>query len=304
MENTSGYVYVMINPSMKGLVKIGKTTRSPEERAKELSSATGVAAPFIPVYHKYFDDCGWAESQIHKILTAKGYRVNYNREFFEVPTDVAINTIMALNDSTNQIIDEDNNNATFYHMGENYMDGSGGYMKDYDKALHYFKKSIDTKEPFSGDAWHMMSMIFEEQGKLQNAIECQLKAIESCAQEFGDDAKPLLLFDYKYLASLYARSKRIEDEYNCEKAWELFFECIEAAEAVNGEKLIISGCVDFLSLVLFSNKPYSKMQDALCVIKKYKSGIRQYLLEICSWAIDYPRLYQEEKRILRFLESL
>ena len=32
----NGYVYVLMNPSLQNMVKIGKTTREPEERAKEL----------------------------------------------------------------------------------------------------------------------------------------------------------------------------------------------------------------------------------------------------------------------------
>ena len=36
-----GFVYILINPSLGGLLKIGKTDHTPEERAKELSMATG-----------------------------------------------------------------------------------------------------------------------------------------------------------------------------------------------------------------------------------------------------------------------
>ncbi len=43
----NGYVYVLMNSSMRGLVKIGKTEREPEERAKELSASTGVPTPFM-----------------------------------------------------------------------------------------------------------------------------------------------------------------------------------------------------------------------------------------------------------------
>src|SRR6185369_11781349 len=37
-----GFVYALINPSMTGLVKVGRTERDPTGRAHELSSATGV----------------------------------------------------------------------------------------------------------------------------------------------------------------------------------------------------------------------------------------------------------------------
>jgi hypothetical protein len=42
-----GYIYVLINQSMEGFIKVGKTARDPKERAKELSQATGVPTPFM-----------------------------------------------------------------------------------------------------------------------------------------------------------------------------------------------------------------------------------------------------------------
>lgn len=94
VDNDSfGYVYVMINPSLPDVVKIGKTTREPSERAKELSSATGVPTPFILVYSKPFADCHFAEKVIHGYFEKKGARVNGNREFFRVSTMEAIDLI-------------------------------------------------------------------------------------------------------------------------------------------------------------------------------------------------------------------
>ena len=95
VENDSsfGYIYVMVNPSLPNLVKIGKTTREPNERAKELSLATGVPTPFILVYYKPFKDCHLAETVIHHFFEEKGTRVNGNREFFQVSTTEAIDII-------------------------------------------------------------------------------------------------------------------------------------------------------------------------------------------------------------------
>lgn len=93
VNSSFGYVYVMINPSIPNLVKIGKTSREPNERAKELSSATGVPTPFILVYYKPFKDCHWAESIIHHFFEKKGARVNGNREFFQVSINEAIDFI-------------------------------------------------------------------------------------------------------------------------------------------------------------------------------------------------------------------
>lgn len=46
----TGYIYILYNQTANGFVKIGKTQRNPEDRSKELSSATGVPTPFTVVY--------------------------------------------------------------------------------------------------------------------------------------------------------------------------------------------------------------------------------------------------------------
>ena len=91
----NGYVYVMVNPSIPDMVKIGMTTKDPNERAKELSSATGVPTPFMLVYYKPFKNCYLTEQRIHQYLESKGYRVKNNREFFNMPTNLAINVVQA-----------------------------------------------------------------------------------------------------------------------------------------------------------------------------------------------------------------
>src|SRR5699024_7327239 len=92
----NGYVYVLINTSFEGMVKVGKTTKDPEERAKELSNATGVPTPFILVYKQYFTDCSIAEKTIHTLLEEQGYRISNNREFFNVPVEYVIRLIQEL----------------------------------------------------------------------------------------------------------------------------------------------------------------------------------------------------------------
>jgi hypothetical protein len=90
----AGYIYVLINPSMEGLVKIGKTTRDPEFRAKELSQATGVASPFYVAFNVYVPDCHSAEEFVHAILENKGFRNTANREFFQMPLNQAIEVLL------------------------------------------------------------------------------------------------------------------------------------------------------------------------------------------------------------------
>lgn len=89
-----GYLYILSNPTMKGLLKVGFTKGAPEERARKLSVATGVAAPFTVEYFQISDDVEEVESLVHEEMME--YRVNENREFFEVSIEKAVSIIEKL----------------------------------------------------------------------------------------------------------------------------------------------------------------------------------------------------------------
>jgi hypothetical protein len=75
-----GWVYVLTNSAMPGLVKIGLTTRNPTIRASELTAATGVPAPFVIAWCRAVSDCAYVESAVHRMLDDR--RVSGKREFF------------------------------------------------------------------------------------------------------------------------------------------------------------------------------------------------------------------------------
>lgn len=64
---SKGYVYVMTNEAMPGLVKVGFTDRDPEIRAKELES-TGVPYPFDVEYQILVDNPYQIEQRAHHDL--------------------------------------------------------------------------------------------------------------------------------------------------------------------------------------------------------------------------------------------
>ena len=88
---TIGYVYILTNKSFDRLIKIGQTSRSPEERASELSAPTGVPTPYKVAYQEFVTDCKLVEGRLHNRLS--GYRVNSNREFFQLPLKNAIQVL-------------------------------------------------------------------------------------------------------------------------------------------------------------------------------------------------------------------
>jgi hypothetical protein len=76
----SGTLYVLTNPFMSGLVKIGCTTGPVEERIKALSSATGVPVAFQCHFAAKVENMAAKEKILHQIFSDR--RVNPNREFF------------------------------------------------------------------------------------------------------------------------------------------------------------------------------------------------------------------------------
>ncbi len=82
-----GFVYVLVNPSMPELVKIGLTICTSRERANELHT-TGVPTQFQVVHDELVIDCELIESRMHARFADS--RVAKNREFFRMPVEDAV----------------------------------------------------------------------------------------------------------------------------------------------------------------------------------------------------------------------
>jgi len=82
-----GIVYVLTNPAMPGLVKIGQTGNEIANRLRELNT-TGVPFPFDCLYACEVSDCEQVEDALHEAFYP--YRVNPKREFFKIDPGQAI----------------------------------------------------------------------------------------------------------------------------------------------------------------------------------------------------------------------
>ena len=94
-----GIVYVLTNPAMPGMVKIGKTGREVEARLNDLYT-TGVPLPFECAYAAKVADMDKVEKAFHNAFGP--YRVNPRREFFSIEPEQAIGLLdlMKLEDMT------------------------------------------------------------------------------------------------------------------------------------------------------------------------------------------------------------
>lgn len=101
-----GIIYILTNPSIPNLVKIGMTTRdNVATRMSELYT-TGVPVPFNCSYAGKVADVKNVEKVFHKAFAP--YRINPNREFFEIEDAQAIVLLelICLENVTPQIISE------------------------------------------------------------------------------------------------------------------------------------------------------------------------------------------------------
>ncbi|WP_244832487.1 GIY-YIG nuclease family protein [Caballeronia sp. TF1N1] len=88
-----GWIYVLTNPHMPGLVKIGLTTRTPTARMGELAAATGVPEPFKLEWCRAVTDCAAVEAIVHRMMSDR--RVSNRREFFRADVATARQVIEA-----------------------------------------------------------------------------------------------------------------------------------------------------------------------------------------------------------------
>ena len=101
MESQSGgIVYVLTNPAMPGIVKVGKTAR--ENVATQLNElySTGVPVPFECEYAARVEDETDVEKAFH--IAFSPYRINPRRGFFQIEPEqaIALLKVMAVEDVT------------------------------------------------------------------------------------------------------------------------------------------------------------------------------------------------------------
>lgn len=87
-------VYVLTNPAMPDIVKIGKTTQSDIAIRMSQLYSTGVPLPFECVYAVEVEDCSKVEIALH--IAFGPYRINPKREFFRIDPEQAIAVLKLL----------------------------------------------------------------------------------------------------------------------------------------------------------------------------------------------------------------
>ena len=93
-DSREGFIYILSTREQPHLLKIGVTTRSVEQRVKEINSATGIVIPFGVRAVWPVRNPEQTEKEIHEMLSP--YRVRADREFFQIPYQQACKKILDL----------------------------------------------------------------------------------------------------------------------------------------------------------------------------------------------------------------
>lgn len=103
MTDVRGWVYVMSNEAMPGLVKVGFSTKDPNIRAGELGG-TGVPYPHVVEYDALVNAPREVEQRIHQALEACRVDVSTDtpvgKEWFRCSIHVAVVTLRRLTEGT------------------------------------------------------------------------------------------------------------------------------------------------------------------------------------------------------------
>ncbi|MBN2126248.1 MAG: tetratricopeptide repeat protein [Deltaproteobacteria bacterium] len=82
METESGFIFILSNPSLKGLLKIGYTPKPIEEMLSELNAATDLPTPFFLERSFQLSDAEGITRKLHAALEA--HRISRDKDFFHM----------------------------------------------------------------------------------------------------------------------------------------------------------------------------------------------------------------------------
>ena len=214
-----GWIYVLVNPAMPGLAKVGRTTRLPNQRVAELSAATGIASPFILVFEQSFSDCVSAERDIHAILDRCHMRYARNREFFRGPTAEIIKLVLQYAAETGDgiALSPPLSGLDLLAQGDGHLFGDGEKLQDIREALRCYQLA----------AAQGSLVAFERLGAILAEANGQIRGGRTRAMGYlRDGLKRGNYYCYCEIAALAVDEANVP---NFIKAWDLFFTQRESA---------------------------------------------------------------------------
>lgn len=220
-----GWVYVIRNKAIIGLVKIGFTTKDPILRAKEFNG-TGVPFDFEVVFDALVDSPRDVEQSVHKSLAV--YREG--KEWFRCEVEVAVNQIR--------------NNAQHIYQ-EKFHNADQGRVSFVGHKSSQANNTIETNQATAQDELIEISSV-----KAKVMLRLVKKYVDETAESgIGNVEKRLLKFvslqlaelekktvtNFEELGSIYDDMEKVRyslDPFDQEYAWTLISTAIEMCDEI------------------------------------------------------------------------
>lgn len=195
-------VYVLTNPAMPGLVKIGKTTQlEVEDRMKQLYG-TGVPVPFDCAFACKVKDATEVERALHFAFGI--LRINPNREFFKIEPErvISILKLLKVDEITNQFEKqiESETDAMDKQSAENLKEARRPRMNFIELGI-----PIGSELHFKGGDAKVI--VVSDRKVKYNEMECSLTAVTrkvlGLADNYPLQPSPYWLFNGKTVKEIY-----------------------------------------------------------------------------------------------------
>ncbi len=224
-----GWVYVLVNSSIPGVSKVGRTSRPPLQRAAELSAATGVATPFVLAFEQEFADCVLAERLIHAELDRRGWRLTANREFFRGSPGEIVRVVLdvAAASGDGPAPPHVAGAEALLAEADRHLFGQGDTLQDLTEAMRCYRLA----------AARGSLVALERLGAIHAQLDPRGRIGRRRAMRFLKDGARLgNYYCYVEMAELFAQERHLE---NFRKAWDKFFaarETMRCAEVEEGHE--------------------------------------------------------------------
>jgi hypothetical protein len=205
-------VYVLTNPAMPGLVKIGKTTQQEIDiRIKQLYG-TGVPVPFDCAFACHVRDAAEVERALHFAFGAT--RINPNREFFKIEPErvVAVLRLLQVDEITTQVERsiESDTPAADKQSAEDLKQSRRPKMNFRELGIPMGSVLVSTEDPA------ITATVVEERKVQYSGVVCSLTAATRQVLGLSDDyplqPSPYWMFGGKTVKAIYEEFHRSVDE--------------------------------------------------------------------------------------------
>lgn len=203
-------VYVLTNPAMPGIVKIGRTSQDDAKTRIDQLYTTGVPVPFTIEFICKVPNSEEVEKALH--IAFAPHRINPKREFFSIASSqaIAILKLLHVHDATSEV----ENQATTVNIEQSEVD-AGTQLKKRRPNLNFTQMLIPPQSILTCKVNAVTVVVLDARKVSLNGEEMSLTAAtkKALGNDYNVAPNPYWSFEGKSLQEIYNETYgQIEEE--------------------------------------------------------------------------------------------